>query len=373
MEGQVLTNKLTQADVAKLLTDPSEKNRTDTARKVSAQYGEAELGPKERALIEDIFRVMVKDVEVRVREALSDSLKDNPDIPREIALSLANDVSDVALPIIEFSEVLKDEDLIEIIANKGEDHQQAVARRESVSEHVSEALVDTGNEKVVATLVRNDGAKLSEQTMNVVLDKFGTNKDINEPMALRSELPLTVAERLVTLVSDKIRDHLVTHHAMSADVATDLFLSAREKATVGLLQPDTNLRDVIELVDQLHRNNRLTPTLIFRALCMGDTTFFEAALAKLADIPVANAYRLVHDKGGKGLEALFDKCKLSKKMLEICQAAIEVAEDMQLNSGDDRVRFRKVMIERVLTKFENGFDPENLDYFIAKLGRQQAA
>jgi len=368
-----LTNHLSQADVAKLLTDPSSENRVETARKVSAQFTDATMGPKERALIEDIFKVMVKDVEVRVREALSDSLKDNPDIPREIALSLANDVSEVALPIIEFSEVLSDEDLIEIVSSKGEDHQMAVARRDNVSERVSEALVETDNENVVATLVSNEGAKLSENTMNTVIDKFGSSKKVNEPLALRHELPLTVAERLVSLVSDKIRDHLVTHHDMSADVATDLFLSAREKATVGLLQPDTNLRDVVELIDQLHANHRLTPTLIFRALCMGDTTFFEAALAKLADIPIANAYRLIHDKGGKGLEALFEKCKLSKRMLEISKAALEVAGDMRISSGDDRIRFRQVMIERVLTKFENGFDPENLDYFIAKLGDQKAA
>lgn len=368
-----MTNHLSQADVAKLLTDPSSENRAETARKVSAQFTDTALGPKERALIEEIFKVMVKDVEVRVREALSDSLKDNPDIPREIALSLANDVSEVALPIIEFSEVLSDEDLIEIVSSKSEDHQMAVARRDNVSERVSEALVETDNENVVATLVSNEGAKLSEGTMNTVIDKFGNSKKVNEPLALRHELPLTVAERLVSLVSDKIRDHLVTHHDMSADVATDLFLNAREKATVGLLQPDTNLRDVVELIDQLHANHRLTPTLIFRALCMGDTTFFEAALAKLADIPIANAYRLIHDKGGKGLEALFEKCKLSKRMLEISKAALEVASEMRINSGDDRIRFRQVMIERVLTQFEDGFDPENLDYFIAKLGDQKAA
>jgi len=129
----------------------------------------------------------------------------------------------------------------------------------------------------------------------------------------------------------------------------------------------------VELIDQLHANHRLTPTLIFRALCMGDTTFFEAALAKLADIPIANAYRLIHDRGGKGLEALFEKCKLSKRMLEISKAALEVASEMRINSGDDRIRFRQIMIERVLTQFEDGFDPENLDYFIAKLGDRKAA
>lgn len=368
-----MSDKLTQADVAKLLSDPSAENRVDTARKVGSQFSAEDLGPRERLLIEEIFRVMVRDVEVRVRAALSDSLKDNPDIPREIAMSLAGDVAEVALPIIEFSEVLRDEDLFELIATKGEDHQQAIARRETVSEAVSDALVETGNEAVITTLVSNAGAALSEATMNTVVENFGHNPGINEPLALRTELPLTVAEKLVTLVSDRIRDHLVTHHDMSPDLATDLFLSAREKATVGLLQPDTNLRDVVELIDQLHRNGRLTSTLIFRALCMGDTTFFEAALARRADVPIANAYRLIHDDSGKGLEALFRKCKLPNRMMSVCRAALEAAADMQMNSGDDRVRFRKVMIERVLTQFEDGFDPENLDYFITKLASAKAA
>jgi hypothetical protein len=106
---------------------------------------------------------------------------------------------------------------------------------------------------------------------------------------------------------------------------------------------------------------------------MGDTTFFEAAMARKADIPIANAYKLIYDPGKRGMEALFEKCGLSKKMLKVCRAALDVAVDMRLNSGDDRERFRQVMIERVLTRFGEGLDPENLDYFIAKLGRTAKA
>lgn len=368
-----MSKKLSSADVAKLLADPSEETRADTARKVSEQYKESDLRDAERKIIEDIFHIMVKDAAVRVRQALSQSVKDNPDIPRDIARSLANDVAEVALPILEFSDVLTDEDLMAIISAKGADHHKAIARRSVVTEAVSDALVDTKNEEVVATLVSNEGAKLSEKTLNRVVDEYGHNKKISDPMALRQKLPLTVAERLVNLVSEKIRDHLVIHHDMSPDVAMDLFLSAREKATIGLLQPDTNLRDVVELVDQLHRNGRLTPTLIMRAICMGDTTFFEAAMARKADIPIANAYKLIYDPGKRGMEALFEKCGLSKKMLKVCRAALDVAVDMRLNSGDDRERFRQVMIERVLTRFGEGLDPENLDYFIAKLGRTAKA
>jgi len=106
---------------------------------------------------------------------------------------------------------------------------------------------------------------------------------------------------------------------------------------------------------------------------MGDTTFFEEALARLADVPIANAYQLIHDQSGLGLRRLFEKCGLSPRMLEVCRGALNVAADMELNSGDDRIRFRQLVIERVLTRFEEGFDPDNLDYFIAKLGRAARA
>lgn len=368
-----MDKKLTKEDVTRLLSDPSEDNRAKTAEKLGGQFASGGLGVSERELIEDIFRIMVKDAAVQVRQALSQSLKDSSEVAREVALSLANDVAEVALPMVEFSEVLTEADLIEIVARHGTDHRQAIARREQVSDRVAEALVDSGDEAAVATLVANEGAELSAATMGRVLDNFGHSRRVSEPLALRRQLPLTVAERLVNLVSEKIRQHLVTHHELPPDAAADLFLMAREKATIGLLQPGSNLRDVMELVEQLHRNGRLTPSLILRALCMGDVTFFEAALAARADIPVANAHKLIHDPSRRGLAALCEKCGLSRKMLKISIAALELAEEMHVTGGDDRERFRQIMIERVLTQFEDAIDPENLDYFISKLGRGAAA
>lgn len=373
MARRALDNKLTKEDVTRLLSDPSADNRAKTAQKIGEQFAAGGLGPSERELVEDIFRIMVRDAAVQVRQALSQSLKDSDEVAREVALALANDVAEVALPMIEFSEVLTEADLIDLVARHGTDHRQAVARRERVSEKVAEALVETGDEVAVATLVANEGARLSTATMGRVLDSFGHDKRVSEPLALRRQLPLTVAERLVSLVSEKIRQHLVTHHELPPDMAADLFLMAREKATVGLLQPGSNLRDVMELVEQLHRNSRLTPSLILRALCMGDVTFFEAALAVRADIPVANAHKLIHDPSRRGLAALCEKCGLSRKMVKISVAALELAEEMRLTAGDDRERFRQIMIERVLTQFEDAIDPENLDYFISKLGRGAAA
>ncbi len=345
------------------------ENRAEAAAKVAGTFGAAELTESERKIAEDIFRVMLKDAAVRVRQALSESLKDNPDVPYDVATSLAQDVDEVAIPVIEFSSVLTDKDLIDIVRTRDSNVQKAVAGRQEVSEDLADILADTGDEGVVATLVSNKGAKIKESTFDKVLDKFSDSEAVKTPMAQRGELPIGVAERLVTLVSEQLREHIMTHNEISPGMAADLLLETREKATVSLLEPGQASTTVQELVDQLFENNRLTSTLMLRALCMGDTTFFEVALAKRVGIPVVNAYKLVHDKGDLGLRRLFEAADMPVQFLPMARAALEVADEMLETGGDDRALIRQLMIERVLTAVENDVDTENLDYLIGKLQR----
>jgi len=368
-----MTETFTSSDIQKLLNDPTPENRAEAAKKVGNTFNTGKMTDRERKIAEDIFKIMVKDAEERVRSALSDSLKDNPNVPHNVALSLANDVVGVAGPMLEFSEVLTDDDLMEIVKSQSPESQIAIARRENISANLTDAIVENSDsEEVIATLVSNEGADLQEKTMGRVMDKFGEVEAVSSSLANRQKLPINVAERLVSLVSEKMRDHLVTRHEMTADMVMDLFLSARERATVSLLSEGTDVLDVRRLVDQLHSHGRLTETLIFRAICMGDVIFFEAALAKLCNIPISSAYKLIHDRGRMGIEAIYRQCKLSPEMLPIVIAALDVAKDMETSASEDRDRFQQRMLERMLTNCEDDFDPENLDYFITKLGTSKS-
>lgn len=363
---------LSKTDVVRLLSEPSAENRAEAARKVGDYFVQNTPTGAERALAEDIFRALVKDAEVRVRKALSDTLKESPDLPRDLARALAADVNDVSLPMIASSTVLDDDDLLDIIASQDSERQLAIAKRSVISAGIADALVDQGDEAVVSTLVGNEGAKISDSTFSRVLDKFADNDKIKEPLVKREKLPLVIAERLVSMVTETLRDHLVTHHELSPGVAADLLLESRERATVTLLVPGAKSPDLLELVSQLHENDRLTPTLIIRALCMGDMAFFEAALARRAAIPVSNAWQLIHDKGSLGLQRLFDRAGLPKALLDVARIGVDTAEETRLTCGDDRNAFRTIMIERVLTQIDERLDSENLDYLIAKLGRKAA-
>jgi len=207
MSKKPVPPRLTQADVAKLLANPSAPIRAKTTAKIAAQFDAQQLSPTERKIAEDIFRVLVKDAEVLVREALSAQLKATPDLPHDVAWALARDVDSVALPMLKFSEVLTDDDLIQIVRGCSPAKQATVAQRAHVSEQVSDAVVDTGNMNAVARLVGNEGAAISDTAFDRVISEYQDVPAIADSLARRPNLPPAISERLVTALSERLQSY----------------------------------------------------------------------------------------------------------------------------------------------------------------------
>lgn len=367
-EKTAVDQKLNEDDVKRLLSNPTGDVRAEIADKIASQH--EGLSDGERKLAEDILRLMVRDAEVRVREALARQLKENPTVPHDVALALARDVEDVSLPMLQFSEVLTDEDLIEIVRSQSPEKQVAVAGRSHVSATLADALVDTGNEAAVATLVSNEGAELTENTLNRVVDRYGESERVGQSLVERKVLPITVAERLMTKVSENLRQHLMARPDLTPEAAAAMMIQARELAVLGLSNSDS---DVAQLVGHLYNVGRLTPSIILRAVCMGDMTFFEASIAKLAKIKVENCRTLIHDAGKRGFEALFEKAGLPKAFYAAMRAAIDVSYEMEYDGrANDRERFSRRMIERILTQYGDlgvDFENDDLEYLLSKMNQ----
>jgi uncharacterized protein (DUF2336 family) len=364
-----MDEKLNEQDVRRLLDSPDRDVRAEIAGKIAAQH--PRLTEHERKLAEDILRLMVKDAEVRVREALSRQLKENPLLPHDLALTLAQDVDEVALPILQYSAALSDDDLIALVRSQGSSKQEAIAGRASVSASVAEAIVEVGPDAAVKTLVSNKGADLNEQTLLQVAERYsGTENEIGQALAMRPSLPVTVVEKLLNQVSETFRSRLLDRTDLSPEVATALLLQARELAVLGL---STSGSGPSELVDHLAEHKRLTPSIILRALCMGDLSFFEASIAKLADISIENAQKLIYDGGKRGFEALYKKAGLPSSVYPAMRAAIDIFGTMDYDGGpNDRERFSRRMIERILTQYgEEGveFKNDDLEYLLARISQ----
>ncbi len=362
-----MTEKLTQQDVVRLLSDPSVQTRADMAAKVARQFADEGLSDAERSLAEDIVRAMARDAVERVRQSLSENIKATPNLPHDVALTLARDVEAVAVPLISVSTVLSDADLIEIVGSGSSAKQTAVAVRPTVSTQVSEVLAERGDERAVAALVANKGAAIGEESLNRVVDRFGDNAAVQAPLVHRDGLPITVAERLVAKVSENLQEYLVTHHALPEGMASDIILRSRERATVSLFATERSDDDLVKLVTQLHVGGRLTPSLIVRALCMGDLSFFECAMAFLAKVPLPNARAVIHEGGAHGLRSIFEKARLPRSILPAVQVGLLVAAETGFDGeAHDRERHRRRTIERILTQYEE-MESADADYLLDKL------
>ena len=371
MTDEPVTMQLTQDDVAKLMADPSAEVRAETTAKIASQFTMEALSPAERQIAEDIFRKLVKDVELRVREALASHLKNSPELPHDVAIALAKDVDSVSLPMIKFSEVLTDEDLVEIVRDQGAAKQVAVAQRPSVSPRVAGALIDTGNENAVARLVANDGAKLTETLPGRVMDEYEASDAVSDSLARRPSMPAAISAQLVEKLTERLQDFLLSKHDVSPDIAANLILQARERATMSLVDFGSTDTELDNLVDQLMRKDRLTPSLLLRSICMGDVNFFERAIGRLADLPLQNARILIHDQGPLGLESIYMKADLPKRLFPAFRAGIELVRETDYDSGkNDRSRFIERMLERILTQFEDPqscMTEEDINYLMGKL------
>tara|TARA_R110000868_G_scaffold1844_6_gene14591 strand:+ start:2984 stop:4120 length:1137 start_codon:yes stop_codon:yes gene_type:complete len=367
-----MTAKLSKSDVQRLLSDPSADARADAAAKIATHYdAQSDFGEQEKKLAEEIFSLMCQDAEERVRLALADNLKECAFLPNDIARTLANDVAAVSDPILKYSSVLTDDDLIEIVKSQGVEKQKAIAARKSVSANVSDALIDTNNEVVVGTLVANNGAEISTNSMQRVLDDFADSELVKSSMVRRSSLPMEVSERLVNMVSEKLQQELLARHELPTDQISDLILQSREKATLGLMKDGDKKQDSRRLIVHLYQNNRLTPTIMLRALCMGDMEFFEGSVAVRSRIPLSSTREMIHAGDRSQIASILEKAELPKALQPAFTAAIEVADDTDYDGGaDDQERFRRRMIERIITNFDDpdsAMGDDNIEYLLAQL------
>lgn len=358
---------LTDSDIRTLIKGPTEEDRAHAAHKICRCVDDAELSPEERAHAEGILAIMAQDAAVLVRRALAVALKNSPKLPREIANRLARDVESIALPVILNSPTLTDSDLVEIVRSCPPAKQIAVASRETLSTTVTGAIAQYAVSDAVERALANDNAAFDEAGLETTLERFADVSDITTKMVLRNQLPVTITEKLISMVSGAVFDHLVNNHELPPQIAIDLAMGARERATLDIVEQASRQRDVGRFVQQLNLNGRLSPSLLMRGLCLGQMEFVEHAMAELAGLAHQRMWLLIHDSGPLGLKAAFDRAGLPPRLFPSFRAAIEVYHSIEREGGvKDRITFRKRMLERTLTLFQS-VPKDDLDYLMEKL------
>ena len=112
---------------------------------------------------------------------------------------------------------------------------------------------------------------------------------------------------------------------------------------------------------------------MLRALCMGDMDFFEGSVAVRSQVPLSNARAILHSRDRTTISTILKKADLPAPLRPAFAAAIAVADDTDYDGGaGGQERFRRRMIERIITNFENpdeAIGDDNIEYLLAQLSQ----
>lgn len=361
------TKSVTNEDIRILVHSPDTERRALAAQRVCRRIRDVALSERERIIAQDVLKIIAEDAASLVRRALAVTLKNSPELPRELAVKLAADIDSIAVPVLNFSPVLTDADLVEVLKSRAAAKIIAVARRPSVSGSVVENIVRYGDGKAVAELAANDGAEISADVANSVLEAYRDDDLIAQAFISRRDLPVSIIEKLITQVSEEAAIVLTRRHGLPVDLAVELASRARERATIDIVDQSTKSRDVALLVGRLYEEGRLTDSLIMRAAGCGAMSFTEHALARKAGISHAKAALMLHDPGPFSVAALCSHAGISEAITRVMRAACVIYRDLELSGVlYDREYFRELMIMRLLTLPLKLSEVDQL-YFLEKL------
>lgn len=277
-----------------------------------------------------VLERLAQDQIPRVRQILSEALKDVADAPADVINRLARDAeAAVAAPVLEFSPVLRDEDLLDIIGeNPSTAALSAISRRSRVGADVADAIAATDDVGAIAVLLGNPSAQIREETLDQLIDRAEARPTWHEPLVARPDLRHDAAVRLAHFVADRLLQVLVERQDLSPETLSEVrrvvhrrleeddspVVSAPPSPANGLIDPLSwmdGLLAAYERALRLAEHGLLDENAVMQGLAANDGGFTVAALAARAHLSPTLVQTAVQSASGRAIAAVVWKADLS--------------------------------------------------------------
>ncbi|HVI52661.1 MAG TPA: DUF2336 domain-containing protein [Candidatus Sulfotelmatobacter sp.] len=329
----VAVNSATPAKGNLLLVDDDDEDvRSSLADKIS-HLGDAG-SDRQRSITRDILHRLAEDQVVKVRAVIANVLKDMTDADPDVILRLARDSEIiVAAPILQYSPILSDDDLLELIRSSPiEGALAAISRRSYVDPRVTAAIVKSGNPRAVTQLLQNANANLQEDTLDALIDQAGENTEWQEPLVYRPELTAQSAQRLAEVVAAHLLDRMLARHDLPPEAVEAVTKVVHQRLQEqgpaehgGVdLPPDVEARYAPFLArarEQLDKR-QLDEMALTIALLADNTDDLVAGLAVRANAPVTAVLEIIAAQSPTAMTALAWAAKLTPDFAVELQARL---------------------------------------------------
>ena len=349
----------TQAD-GKLANDEDTTVRAALARKVALRA--PELGPRDShvhtaqtlALLEKLAR----DQLPVVRQVVAEVLKSESRIPPHIVHALARDIDlVVAAPVLEFSPVLADDDLLDILGNAPiPGAMSAVSRRQGLGAEVVEMVANSDDTEALVELLNNPTAQMREDTLDYLVERAHGLPPLHEPLVRRPQLSKRGACRLATFVADSLLDQLAAREDFDSETLGVLRQAVRARlekdyaAQNGVRDSEAvQIEQEVATARILHEKKPITEDLIRRSLDYEHWLFVKACLIVRSGCSMAAVRQILKSGRADAVLSLCWKAGLGSDAAVLVQRLIaDIATPMRADGGE----LTPSEMDRLLAAFE---------------------
>lgn len=322
--------------------------RAEATSALARAYLYSDLSPDDHAAAEGAMIMLLDDPSPLVRRALAEALASSDRAPQVVVHALAADQPDIAIPILAHSQVLLEDDLVDLIATGHADVQVAIAGRLGLPRTLAAAIAEVGAAEACLALLENGEADIARFSIDRIVERFGHLAPIRENLLARDDLPMAMRQALLSKLSQTLAGFVAARQWLGFEHAEFATKDACEKATVALAA-DTSYDEVGAFVQHLRHSGQLTAGMILRALLSGNVVLFEEALAELSSIPIDRVTAYVHDKNISGFRALYREAGLPEVAYPAFREALAAMRaGLLIGEQGGASRLKRRMVERVL-------------------------
>ncbi len=329
----------------------------DEHRSLAAWLGQIcgfqDADPELAGNIAAIVREIASTAQSYVRTALAQAAATNPRIPADVALKIANDEDAVATPFLALSEVLTEQDLLNIAGLAGSNAKRlAISRRPSVSEALSGVLAEHGDWAVRKSLLENSGARIGDATYDLIVARDGDLEDMHHTVVNGRRLPVDIVAKFIRVIEASLIEQLVEKHGLTPAQALDLASEVKGEALIGLAS-DIPADRLAALVKFLSARGEITPFLLFKAVCGGNGQLLAAYLAQCAELPIRTVYERLAGDHARHLGILWRTTGFTDDLLPLMIQAIEILKRSALDCRKmDVAAQRNRLYQRLISGLE---------------------
>jgi uncharacterized protein (DUF2336 family) len=248
-------------------------------------------------MFDEIFKTFVSVIELKVRARLAFQLATNPDAPAALLQAFAFD-DDIAVagPVLKQSTSLSESSLLVASATKSQSHLCAIAQRQSISESVTDILIERGERDVVHAVAKNSGACISDCGFKGLVSRAADDAELALHVGSRRDIPRHHLVILLEAASAEVCEKIVAVNSQLIEAVEGAVTEVADEIGLEIRNESTDHAKAKKKVRRLKYWRELGEGKVHAAARAQDFEQVALALSTLARCPIEVVERAVLDE-----------------------------------------------------------------------------